>query len=94
MQSLGSQWTLNQGGMRLALVVSVMTVYLVLVCSVSFSTYVQQTPPLTEALMTHFTTVVLAVVGFYFGASAYVQVHQKDDKPADKEEAKNEPAHT
>lgn len=84
-QSLGGPWALNRGGMRLAIVASVMTVYLVLVGTVVFFTNGEAVPPMTQTLLTHFTSVVLAVVAFYFGTSAYVQVHEKRDKPADEE---------
>ena len=77
MQKLGGEWALDKGGMRLAIVASVITVYLVLVCAVSFFTAKGEIPRITETMLTHFTTVVLAVVAFYFGASAYVQVRQK-----------------
>lgn len=79
MQTLGGQWSLNKGGMRLAIVASVMTVYLVMVSTVVFFTNGEKVPPITEALLTHFTTVVLTLVAFYFGTSAYVQVHEKHD---------------
>jgi len=80
LQSLGGQFALNKGGMRLAIVASVITVYLVLVGVVTFFKSVDAVPPMTQTLLTHFTTVVLTVVAFYFGASAYVQVHQKPEK--------------
>ena len=80
MQSLGGQFSLNKGGMRLAIVASVISVYLVLVCIVAFFKNPDQVPPMTHTLLTHFTTVVLTVVAIYFGTSAYVQVHQKSEK--------------
>ena len=88
MQSLGGQWALNKGGMRLAIVASVMTVYLVLVGTVMFFTNGDAVPPMTQTLLTHFTSVVLTVVAFYFGTSAYVQVHEGRDRPVAEEPKK------
>jgi hypothetical protein len=85
MQTLGGEWSLNKAGMRLAIVVSVVTVYLVAVGTTMFYTEAPKVPEITRTLLTNFTAVVVAVVTFYFGASAYIQVSQPRDNGRDDE---------
>jgi hypothetical protein len=90
MQTLGGEWSLNKAGMRLAIVVSVVTVYLVAVGTTMFYTQSPNVPEITRTLLTNFTAVVVAVVTFYFGASAYVQVSQPRDNAANEEQETNQ----
>lgn len=73
----GGNWALNAGGMRLAIVITVFTVYLLLVGMISLFRNPGEVPELARTILTHFTTVVITVVAFYFSSSAYVQVREK-----------------
>ena len=77
-QAVGGDWAVDKGGMRTAITAAVVTVYLVLVGLVAFMTRgPKELIPLTETMITSFTTIVGVVVAFYFGSSAYVQVQDK-----------------
>ena len=70
---------LDEGDMRTAITVSVVTVYLVLVGLVAF--FPEQTPggelpAITNTMLTSFTAIVGVVVPFYFGTSAYVHIQR------------------
>lgn len=67
---------LDEGDMRTAITVSVVTVWPVLVSLAAFlpeQTPGGQLPEITNTMLTSFTTITGVVIGFYFGASAYVQ---------------------
>lgn len=90
----GSLWrgldrdgVIDEGDMRTAITVSLVTVYLVLVGIVAFYAPVRvgatdqqvlQLSQITNTMLTSFTTIVGIVVPFYFGTSAYVQVKREE----------------
>ena len=82
-QTQGGPLALHREGARLAIAASVITVDLVLVGMVSFFISApdggNDLPALTQTMLTNFTAVVVSVVGFYFGASAYVQVRREGE---------------
>jgi len=64
--------------MRTAITAAIVTVYLVLVGLVAFMTKgPKELLPITETMLTSFTSIVGVVLTFYFGASAYIQVQKK-----------------
>jgi hypothetical protein len=65
---------LEGGILRTAITVSVVSVYLVILAVALFVVVPDEMRPLTETMITHFTTIVGVVIAFYFGSSAYVQV--------------------
>ena len=65
---------LSPGDLRTAITVSVVSVYLVLIGLVAFLSSADPSP-ITDTLLTSFTLTVSAIVGFYFAASAYVQIN-------------------
>jgi len=71
---------LSKTGIRLAIVVSVVTFYLVLVGTVSFFSKGGELPIITNTMINHFTTIVGVVVAFYFGTAAYEAVHKTDSE--------------
>lgn len=75
--------------LRQAIAAAVVVQYLVLVGIVAyFINGVEKLPPITETMLSSFTTVASVVVAFYFGASAFV-----DSKGKSKSEgAKAEPS--
>jgi hypothetical protein len=76
--------TLSKNDLRLAIVISVITLYLVLVGTVSFFSKGGDLPVITETMINHFTTIVGVVIAFYFGTAAYEAVNKKaTEKPAD-----------
>ena len=80
----GGSLALTKGGLRLAIVASVVTTDLVLISTVTFFTTNWEVPKLTENFLTQFNTIVGVVVAFYFGTSAYVQVHSGDGRRKEK----------
>lgn len=69
-----SKITFDEGALRRAIAGSIVVEYLVLVGVVAFWEGGPETlPPITQALITSFTTVVGVVIAFYFGSSAYVE---------------------
>jgi hypothetical protein len=64
--------------LRQAIAGAVVVQYLVLVGLVAyFINGVEKLPPITETMLTSFTTVASVVVAFYFGASAFVDSKAK-----------------
>jgi len=65
--------------MRTAIAGAIVTVYLVLVADVAFFALAGEEKlslhPITETMITSFTTIVAIVIPFYFGASAYAQAN-------------------
>ncbi len=78
---------LSKTEVRLAIVISVMTMYLVIVGTVSFFAQGGELPVITDTMITHFTTIVGVVVAFYFGTAAYEAVH-KSSSNADEDNVK------
>jgi len=72
---------LSKTEIRLAIVVSVMTMYLLLVGTVSFFAQGGDLPIITDTMIGHFTTIVGVVIAFYFGTAAYEAVYGSNDKP-------------
>jgi hypothetical protein len=79
-RSLGGEWELSSEAMRNAITVSTMTVYFVILALAIFLKPPEEQQPITQTLVTSFTTVVGVVIAFYFGSSAYVQVHSKEQE--------------
>ncbi|MBN2117530.1 MAG: hypothetical protein JW730_13215 [Anaerolineales bacterium] len=77
---------LSKYDIRLAIVISLITVYIVLVGTVVFFTKGGDLPPIAQTMITHFTTVVGVMIAFYFGAEAYEAVHRSAEKPAEDED--------
>lgn len=72
--------TFSEEGIRQAIAVAIVTVYLVLVGVVAFFGGKWESPEVTMTLLGSFTATVGVVVAFYFGASAYVEVRKSQDK--------------
>lgn len=82
----GRHRKLSKYDVRLAIVISLITVYIVLVGTVVFFKKGAELPPIAQMMITHFTTVVGVVIAFYFGTEAYEAVHKSVEKPAEDEE--------
>jgi hypothetical protein len=55
--------------------------YLIIVALVAFIKHgYEQIAPITQTMVTSFTTIVGVVVAFYFGASAYVQTKERQSR--------------
>ncbi|MBI5841253.1 MAG: hypothetical protein HZB19_14235 [Chloroflexi bacterium] len=67
---------LSKYDLRLAIVLSLITVYIVLVGTVVFFKKGGELPPIAQTMITHFTTVIGVVIAFYFGAEAYEAVNK------------------
>jgi hypothetical protein len=68
------QTTLDEGALRRAIAASIVVEYLVLLGMFAFWEGGSETlPPVTQALVTSFTTVVGVVIAFYFGSAAYIE---------------------
>lgn len=75
-QTSEERWMVTEDSMRTVIAGTIVVEYLVLVGTVAF--FVQgQMPPITQAMVTSFTTIVGLVIAFYFGASAVVQVQRE-----------------
>ncbi|WMW79315.1 hypothetical protein RF679_11715 [Undibacterium cyanobacteriorum] len=68
----------NNERLRQTIAAAVIVQYLVLVGIVAhFINGADKLPPVTETMLTSFTTVTSVVIAFYFGASAFVDVKTK-----------------
>jgi hypothetical protein len=65
--------TPSEAWMQRAIVIAVVTVYLVLVSVVAFFRVGGELPPVVSTLLGSFTATVSVIVAFYFGSSAYVE---------------------
>jgi hypothetical protein len=86
----GSKASGDNERLRQAIAAAVIVQYLVLVGIVAyFINGVEKLPPITETMLTSFTTVASVVVAFYFGATAFVDAKGKShaDEPAKSTEA-------
>lgn len=83
-ESLGRGWGLNKGGMRGAIASAVLVVYFFVLSMSMFQPYNAEMPEQMKSMLANFTTIIGIMIPFYFGASAYVQTHTKDN---DKDEA-------
>lgn len=71
----------NETKLRSAIAGGVVVQYLVLVGTVAFFEQgPKQLPPITQTLITSFTSIVGIVIAFYFGSSAYVEARRKRKK--------------
>jgi hypothetical protein len=94
---IGEDNSLSPDVMRMAITVSVVTVYLVLMGLVAFFSLPQGTPgqpitnelpAITQTMLTSFTAIVAIIVPFYFGTTAFLQaklaeIKQRDDASKD-----------
>jgi len=77
--------------LRQAIAAAVVVQYLVLVGIVAyFINGVDKLPPITETMLSSFTTVASVVVAFYFGASAFVDSKGKSKSEGAKAESATE----
>jgi hypothetical protein len=75
----GEEWKLSEDSMRSVIAGTVLVEYLTLVGTVAF--FVQgDMPPITQTMVTSFTTVVGVLIASYFGASAVVQVQREREE--------------
>jgi protein-S-isoprenylcysteine O-methyltransferase Ste14 len=72
----------SEEALRMAIAGAIVIEYIVLVGIVAFfQKGPDRLPPITQTLVSSFTTIVGVVVAFYFGSSAYVQArNQKSTK--------------
>jgi len=85
------RWVITEDSMRIVIAGTMVVEYLVLVGTVAF--FIQgQMPPITQTMITSFTTIVGVVIAFYFGASAVVQLQR--EKRADRRTKANESMET
>jgi hypothetical protein len=77
--SRGGGWQLTKGGLRTAIAATLVVTYLFLV---SFAVYLvppKDVSPIAETFIQSFTTTVAITIGFYFSASAAVQIFRKEE---------------
>jgi hypothetical protein len=73
---------LTEQAMRTAIAASAVASYLVLVGhGVFFVEDIGAMPPIAQALLTSFTTIVGIVLAFYFGSTAYLDAKKLQQKP-------------
>ena len=75
---MGGEWSLNRGGMRGAITSTVIVVYFFIISMSIFNTFRGEVPFYMQTITENFTTTMGIVIAFYFGASAYVQTHEKN----------------
>lgn len=69
--------------LRSAIAAGIVIQYLALVATVAFFEQgPKELPPITQTLITNFTSIVGVVIAFYFGSSAYIEAHKKENKPS------------
>jgi hypothetical protein len=68
---------LSEAAMRTAIAGTIVMVYLVLLSIATVDIVPGQHSPLSDTLITSFTSIVGVVIASYFGASAYVQTRSK-----------------
>jgi len=68
---------------------AVTLIYILLVVTWAFYRSKGDLPQMTETLMSSFTSITGIVIAFYFGSSAYIEVHRKQSKGS--EELPNNP---
>jgi protein-S-isoprenylcysteine O-methyltransferase Ste14 len=75
-QTSEERWKLPEDSMRTVIAGTIVVEYLALVGTVAF--FVQgEMPPITQTMITNFTTIVGIVIAFYFGASAVLQLQRE-----------------
>jgi hypothetical protein len=75
-------WDITEAHMRTAIAGTIVVEYLVLVATVAFlKGGAEALPPITQTLISNFTSIVGIVIAFYFGASAYIEARAKHVRP-------------
>src|SRR5688572_17475988 len=73
-QKTDGTWRITEAGMRTAIASTLVAVYISLVSMLTFHVADPGTiNPITQALLSSFTSIVGVAMAFYFGASAYVE---------------------
>jgi hypothetical protein len=81
-QRPGGGWRISEPIMRTAIATSLVAEYTALVSMTAFHVgNTSNLPPLTQSLISSFTTVVGIVIAFYFGASAFVEGRKLSARP-------------
>jgi len=75
--------------LKIPIASSITIIYILLVVTWAFYRSTGDLPQMTETLMSSFTSITGIVIAFYFGSSAYIEVHKKLSK--DSEESSNKP---
>ena len=78
--------TLSKGDVRLAIVIALITMYIVLTGTVAFFRGNTTLPEVSSTILGHFTNIVGVVIVFYFGTTAYEAVHKPPAKPEEEDE--------
>jgi len=78
---------LSKQDIRMAIVISMLTTYIVLVGTVVFFNKGSALPPIAQTMITHFTTIVGVVIAFYFGAEAYEAANKQVKEEADEDDS-------
>lgn len=74
LQKPGGVWRVTESAMRTAITTAVLAQYLALVSMAAFAVRAADPlSPMSQLLLTNFTTIVGIVIAFYFGASAFVE---------------------
>jgi len=76
-QESGKIWIEESGHIQATIAVSIIVEYLVLVGLTAFYSSEGTLSPITQALVTNFTSIVGVVIAFYFGASAYTKAQER-----------------
>jgi hypothetical protein len=77
-ESFGRGWGLNKGGMRGAIAGTILIFYFFVLSMAMFQPYKAGMPEQMKSMLETFTAIIGIMIPFYFGSSAYVQVHTKD----------------
>lgn len=78
-QSLDTGWAANIGSMRTAIASSILAIYF-FILPVSIFMRPEDLSSFGQSMVNNFTTTVGIIIPFYFGASAYAQVHAPKSK--------------
>jgi hypothetical protein len=70
---------LGDQSLRVSITVAVITVYLVVVGEASFWATKTTPSPITDTVLTSFSSIVGVVIAFFFGSSAYVEAKKRDE---------------
>jgi len=77
-QRSSGAWAKNMDGTRIAIMATVLLVYFFLLGVNIFLYPPDKMSEITSTLINNFTYIVGIVIAFYFGSSAYIQIHAKD----------------
>ena len=84
-QSQDKGWAANIGSMRTAITSAILTIYF-FILSVSILLQPEALGEFGKTMVNTFTTIVGIIIPFYFGASAYTQVHAPGKNKEDSQE--------